>query len=254
MASQFQGKRVLITGANRGIGLACAHGFAAAGARVALHYAHDADTAGRALHSLAGEGHILLQAALDTVTGCRYLADQALAQLGGVDVLVNNAGIFRHRKLADMDFEQWQAIWEETIALNLSGPAHLSFLIGQTMAEQGHGRIINISSRGAFRGEPEAPAYGASKAGLNALGQSLAQAFGSQGVSVAGVAPGFVETDMTRELLNGPEGDGIRAQSPMGRTAQPGDVASAVLWLASDGAEFASGTIIDVNGASHLRQ
>jgi 3-oxoacyl-[acyl-carrier protein] reductase len=71
---------------------------------------------------------------------------------------------------------------------------------------------------------------------------------------VAGVAPGFVETDMTRELLNGPEGDGIRAQSPMGRTAQPGDVASAVLWLASDGAEFASGTIIDVNGASHLRQ
>jgi len=253
MSHAFEGYRVLITGANRGIGLACARGFAQGGARVGLHYAHDRQAADNALLDLPGDSHRLFQADLSQVEDCRRLAEEALDQLGAVDILVNNAGIFRHKPVEEMDFQQWQAIWEETLALNLSGPAHLSFLIGQTMAERGQGRIINISSRGAFRGEPDAPAYGASKAGLNALGQSLAQALGNKGVSVAGVAPGFVETDMTRELLDSPAGEAIRAQSPLGRTARPSDVAAAVLWLASPGAEFATGTIIDVNGASHLR-
>ncbi|MEA5446187.1 SDR family oxidoreductase [Gammaproteobacteria bacterium AB-CW1] len=254
MAGRFAGQAVLITGGNRGIGLACARRFANEGARVGLHFAHDETTARAALDSLPGEGHCLLRASLDQVEACRSLVTEAENDLGPVDVLVNNAGIFRHRPVAEMDFEDWRAIWEETLALNLSGPAHLSVLFGQRMAERGRGRIINVSSRGAFRGEPEAPAYGASKAGLNALTQSLAQALGGRGVSVAAVAPGFVETDMTRELLDGPEGDGIRAQSPLGRVATPEDVAAAVTWLASEEAEFATGTIIDVNGASHLRQ
>ncbi|MDQ2069890.1 SDR family NAD(P)-dependent oxidoreductase [Natronospira bacteriovora] len=254
MNPRFRDRAVLVTGGNRGIGLACAQGFAKEGARVGIHFAHDEATARRALDSLDGDGHCLLRASLDQAGDCESLALEAERDLGPVDVLVNNAGIFRHRPVADMDFTQWQAIWNETIALNLSGPAHLSFLLGQAMAQRGRGRIVNISSRGAFRGEPEAPAYGASKAGLNALTQSLAQAFGERGVSVTAVAPGFVETDMTRDLLKGPEGDGIRAQSPLGRVATPDDVAAAVLWLASEESEFATGTIIDVNGASHLRQ
>lgn len=103
------------------------------------------------------------------------------------------------------------------------------------------------------RGEATAPAYAASKAGLNALGQSLALAFGSYGVSLATVAPGFVETDMTTEILAGPRGDQIRAQSPLGRVATVEEVAAAVAYLASEPAVFATGAVLDLNGASYLR-
>jgi NAD(P)-dependent dehydrogenase (short-subunit alcohol dehydrogenase family) len=113
--------------------------------------------------------------------------------------------------------------------------------------------VVNVSSRGAFRGEPECPAYGASKAGLNAFGQSMAQALGAQGISVSTVAPGFVETDMARRVLEGPGGDAVRSQSPLGRVARPEEVAKAVVWLASPEARFSTGTIVDVNGASYLR-
>jgi 3-oxoacyl-[acyl-carrier protein] reductase len=121
------------------------------------------------------------------------------------------------------------------------------------LVEAGGGAVVNVSSRGAFRGEPKNPAYGASKAGLNAFGQSMALALAPHGISVGTVAPGFVQTEMAREVLAGPRGDVVRAQSPFGRVARPEEVASAVLWLASPDALFASGTIIDVNGASYLR-
>jgi NAD(P)-dependent dehydrogenase (short-subunit alcohol dehydrogenase family) len=117
----------------------------------------------------------------------------------------------------------------------------------------GGGRIINVSSRGAFRGEPEQPAYAASKAALNAMGQSLAVALAPYGIAVAAVAPGFIETDMTNEHLKAERGEAIRAQSPFHRVAKPEEIASAVYWLASPEAEWASGTIIDLNGASYLR-
>jgi 3-oxoacyl-[acyl-carrier protein] reductase len=119
--------------------------------------------------------------------------------------------------------------------------------------QQGGGRIVNISSRGAFRGEPIKPAYGASKAGLNSLSQSLAVALAPHNIFVGAVAPGFVNTELTADRLNGAEGDEIRRQSPFNRVAEPEEVAHAVLFLASAGAEFSTGTIIDVNGASYLR-
>jgi NAD(P)-dependent dehydrogenase (short-subunit alcohol dehydrogenase family) len=115
------------------------------------------------------------------------------------------------------------------------------------------GRIITVGSRGAYRGEPTALAYGATKAGVHALTQSLAVALAPHGIAAAAVAPGFVATDMARSLLDGPAGDGIRAQSPFGRVAEPAEVAAAVTWLASPGAVWASGAVIDVNGASYLR-
>jgi NAD(P)-dependent dehydrogenase (short-subunit alcohol dehydrogenase family) len=118
---------------------------------------------------------------------------------------------------------------------------------------RGGGAVVNVSSRGAFRGEPECPAYGASKAGLNAFGQSMAQALAPHGISVGTVAPGFVDTEMAREALTGARGDEVRAQSPTGRVARPEEVAAAVVWLASTEARFSTGTIIDVNGASYLR-
>jgi NAD(P)-dependent dehydrogenase (short-subunit alcohol dehydrogenase family) len=115
------------------------------------------------------------------------------------------------------------------------------------------GRIINVSSRGAFRGEPDQPAYGASKAAMNSMGQSLAVALAPYGIAVAAVAPGYIETDMTTEHLKSERGDAIRAQSPYHRVAQPDEIAAAVYWLASPEAQWASGTIVDLNGASYLR-
>jgi 3-oxoacyl-[acyl-carrier protein] reductase len=136
---------------------------------------------------------------------------------------------------------------------NLIGAANATYCAAQQMIKQGGGRIVNISSRGAFRGEPDAPAYGASKAGLNAMSQSLAKYLAPYNIFVGVVAPGFVQTDMARDHLTGPQGDAIRNQSPLGRVAQPEEVAYAALFLASEGSQFMTGAIIDVNGASYLR-
>ena len=171
-------------------------------------------------------------------------------------MLVNNAGVFgpaeRPHPVYGLDYEQWQQVWRQTLAVNLFGAANASWAAAQHMRGRG-GRIINVSSRGAFRGEPEQPAYGASKAALNSMGQSLAVALAPYGIAVAAVAPGFIETDMTNEHLKAERGDAIRAQSPFGRVAQPDEVAAAVHWLASAEAEWASGAILDLNGASYLR-
>ena len=173
--------------------------------------------------------------------------------MGGIDILVNNAGIFEAHPVDEVSYEDWQYHWQRTLAVNLAGPANLCWHAVRHMRESGGGRIVNVSSRGAFRGEPRCPAYGASKAGLNALTQSLAQQLAPLGIFVGAVAPGFVETDMASTVLDGPGGDAVRNQSPLGRVAKPEEVAHAVLFLASSGAEFSTGTVIDVNGASYLR-
>lgn len=250
---RFDGKRVLVTGAGRGIGAAIAAAFAAAGARVGVHYRQDVSSARAVAQALAGSGHALFPADVTNPEACASLLRSMEQELGGLDVLVNNAGVFDPQPLETLDYAAWQATWRHTLAVNLVGPANLCFLAARLMARGGGGRIVNVSSRGAFRGEPNAPAYGASKAGLNALTQSLAQALAPRGIFVAAVAPGFVETDMARSVLEGPRGEAVRRQSPLGRVARPEEVAHAVLFLASAGAEFCTGTIIDVNGASYLR-
>jgi NAD(P)-dependent dehydrogenase (short-subunit alcohol dehydrogenase family) len=121
------------------------------------------------------------------------------------------------------------------------------------MAAAGGGRIVNVSSRGAFRGEPNAPAYGASKAGLNSLSQSLARALASKSVLVYCLAPGWVETEMAAEYLTGPRGAEIRDQHPLGRVTQPGEVARTAVFCALDAPAAMTGCIIDINGASYLR-
>lgn len=249
----FTGRRVLVTGANRGIGRAVAHAFAESGATVGVHFHRDEAAADAVCAELPGDGHRTFRADLADPDECERLIDTVAEALGGPDVLMNNAGIFEVRPFDEIDYGDWRATWRRTLALNLEGPANLCFLAAKRMERLGGGRIVNVSSRGAFRGEPDAVAYGASKAGLNALTQSLARALAGKGIAVGGVAPGFTETDMTAELLAGPAGEGIRSQSPFGRVARPEEVAHAVLFLASNGAEFSSGTIIDVNGASYLR-
>ena len=181
------------------------------------------------------------------------MVDEAADRLGGLDVLVNNAGVFRPHPIAETSYEDWQHAWEETVRVNLLGAANVSWCAAQHMIGGGGGSIVNVSSRGAFRGEPKQPAYGASKAGLVALGQSLARALGPHGISVTSVAPGLVQTDMSADALVGQLGDRRRAESPFGRIATPEEVAATVVFLASNEAAMTSGAVLDVNGASYLR-
>ncbi len=244
---------VLVTGASRGIGRAIAEVFADAGDRVAVHYGSSKSLAEQVAASLPGEGHVVVQADMADAAAVREAVDTAASQLGRLDVLVNNAGIFVAHPPLDTSYEDWQEAWARTLATNLTGAANATFCAVPHMIASGGGVVVNVSSRGAFRGEPDNPAYGASKAGMNAFGQSMALALAPHDIRVGTVAPGFVETEMAREVLDGPGGDAVRAQSPFGRVAKPEEVASAVFWLASEGARFSSGTIIDVNGASYLR-
>jgi 3-oxoacyl-[acyl-carrier protein] reductase len=248
----MSGRAVLITGASRGIGRAIATEFAGAGDRVAIHHRDSAEFADDLAASLPGSGHLVVRADLADPDAVRTMVDRAAGLLGGLDILVNNAGVFTPHRITDVSYEQWQQQWQATLGVNLIGAANVTWCAVQHMKERG-GRIINVSSRGAFRGEPNSPAYGASKAGLNALSQSLARALAPHGIAVTAVAPGFVATDMTNEHLKPPRGDEIRAQSPFGRVAEPEEIAAAVLYLASDQAEWASGAVLDLNGASYLR-
>ena len=244
-------RAILITGASRGIGRATAEAFAALGDRVAVHHRDSAALAEKVRASLPGDGHVVVQADLADPAAVRTMVDAAAQALGGLDVLVNNAGIYQSHPITEVSYEEWQAAWQATLGINLIGAANATWCAVQHMKPGG--RIVNVSSRGAFRGEPGQPAYGASKAGLNAMGQSLAKALGPRGIAVGTVAPGFVETDMAAERLASPDGDVIRGQSPFGRVARPAEIAAAVVYLASPEAEWASGTIVDLNGASYLR-
>lgn len=248
------GRRVLVSGASRGLGRAVAQGFAANGDRVAVHFASRADDARATLGSLSGTGHVLVGGDLANPAGAAAVVDMAAEALGGIDVLVNNAAVNIRHPLAETPYEDWVAVWQQHVAVNLLATANLSHLAARLMIEQGSGgRIVNIGSRGAFRGEPDHPAYGATKAAVHSLGQSLAVSLAPYGIAVASVAPGFFATERVAPRLEGPEGESIREQSPFGRVGSAEEIAAAVLWLASPAAEWSSGTILDLNGASHLR-
>jgi NAD(P)-dependent dehydrogenase (short-subunit alcohol dehydrogenase family) len=247
-------RAILVTGASRGIGAAVARAFAARGDRVAVHYGASRGRAEEVAASLPGEGHVVVGADLADPAALRDMVDAAAAGLGGIDVLVNNAGIFEPHPITETSYEEWQRSWQQTLAVNLTGAANVTWCAVQHMVRDGGGgHIVNVASRGAFRGEPKAPAYGASKAGLIAFGQSLARALGPHGIAVTSVAPGFTETDMAAEELVGEKGEARRAESPLGRVATPEEVAAAVVYLASPDAVMASGSVLDVNGASYLR-
>ena len=249
----FTNKTVLVTGGTRGIGKAIAVAFARKGARVAVLFRRDQLSADKTLAELEGHDHLAIKADVADPDQVEKAVFDVVRHFGHLDIVVNNAGIGVYHPLPTTSYKDWQLAWKQTIDTNLIGPANICFCAAKHMIEQGGGRIVNITSRGAFRGEPTKAAYGASKAGLNSLSQSLAVALAEYKIFVGAVAPGFVNTELTADKLNGPEGAQIKAQSPFNRVAEPEEVAHAVLFLASDGAEFSTGTIIDVNGASYLR-
>ncbi|GAA1089039.1 SDR family NAD(P)-dependent oxidoreductase [Nocardiopsis metallicus] len=243
-------RNVLVTGAARGIGRAVATTFAEAGDRIAVHYGNRREEAEATLAALPGQGHVLVGADLRDPDAAAALVERAVEELGGVDVLVNNAAVNLPHPIADTSYADWQTAWRETVDVNVFGAANVSYLVARHMIDRGaEGHIVNVGSRGAFKGEPDHPAYGASKAALHSLGQSLAVALAPHGITVASVAPGFVATERVAERVN----DEVRAQSPFGRVAEPEEIAAAVRYLASPEATWSSGAILDLNGASHLR-
>jgi len=254
--SQVRG--VLVTGASRGIGRAVAMAFAAGGDRVAVQYAARRADAEQTLRELPGTGHTLLQADLGEPGAAERVVTEAVAALGTVDVLVNNAAVApaadtRH-PIAQTPLDHWQQVWRRMVDVNLLGAADLSWAVARHLVDRGaDGAIVNVGSRGAFRGEPDFPAYGATKAALHALGQSLAVALAPHGITVTSVAPGFVATERQTAKLSGPEGERLRAESPFGRVGTPEEIAAAVHFLASPAAAWASGSVVDLNGASYLR-
>jgi len=246
-------RSVLITGGARGIGAAIAKEFAQAGDQIAIHFVSSQSDADAVCKSLPGDGHITAQAELRDPEAIQRMVEEVAKTFGKIDVLINNAGVFVDHPIETTTYEEWQAAWSQTLGVNLIGAANVSWCALRHMPKNGTSRIVNIGSRGAFRGEPLSPAYGASKAAIVAFGQSIAKALAPMQIGVTTLAPGFVETEMASRLLDGPEGAGIRAQSPFNRAARPEELAKAVYFLASPDSEWASGAVLDFNGASYLR-
>ena len=246
-------RTVLVTGGSRGIGASIARYFAEQGDRIALHYSANKDSAEKVLAALPGSGHLLAQADLRDAAAIKEMVDLVGKEFNQIDILINNAGVFFDHPIESSTYEVWQQAWADTLGVNLIGAANVTWCALQYMPRNANSRIVNVGSRGAFRGEPVSPAYGASKAAIVAFGQSIAKALAPEGIGVTTLAPGFVDTEMAAELLNGPTGDDIRNQSPFGRVAEPEELARAIYFLASKDSLWASGAVLDFNGASYLR-
>jgi 3-oxoacyl-[acyl-carrier protein] reductase len=249
----FSGKNILITGASRGIGKACAVAFADKGANIGINYKSDFKAAKDCLKLLGEGNHILLQTDISNSVEAKNLIDKFVSEFGKIDVLINNAAISAMHEIDLVDYETWQKSWRSIIDTNLISVANLSYCAAQYMIKQDGGKIINVSSRGAFRGEPAQTAYGASKAGLNSLTQSMAKALAKYNIFVSAVAPGFTETDMGNTALTEKEKIALMNECPLKRMATPQEVAYSVMFLASDEANYSTGAILDINGASYLR-
>jgi NAD(P)-dependent dehydrogenase (short-subunit alcohol dehydrogenase family) len=269
MTTEQPSRGVLVTGGSRGIGAAVARAFARQGDRVAIGYVGSRARAEKVIGELEGGGHVAVQGDLADPQVAPRLVAEAVSGLGRVDVLVNNAALFTadpgngsrriDHPLDEVDYDDWVTAWRRTVDVNLLGTANVTWNVARHMLDTEpapglpRGRVVNVGSRGAYRGEPDVPAYGATKAAVHAFGQSIAVRLAPLGIAVTSVAPGFVATDMAADVLDGPGGDAVRGQSPFGRVAEPNEVAAAVVWLASPAAEWASGAVLDLNGASYLR-
>lgn len=242
---------VLVTGASRGIGTAVARAMGKAGARVAIHYRGQEQRA-TALARQIGASAEVFQADLSRAGECAALWHAVTARFGHVHTLVNNAGVAIPSPLEGATTD-WLEDWETTMAVNLRAPALLSRLAIEHFGARGGGRIINISSRAAFRGDqPPYLAYAASKGGLVALTRSIARGFGKAGIVAFNVAPGFTRTDMAQGFLDQYGEDYATSDIALQRLTEPDDVAPVVVFLASGLGDHSTGCTIDVNAGSYV--
>ncbi len=243
---------VLVTGAAGGIGSAIARTIVGANGKVIVH-----DLDAEATTRLAGElGEVArgLTADLSQPGATAALWEEALAVHGRIDVLVNNAGTYPPAPL-DRPLAEWLEVWDRSLAVNLMAPAILCRAAVQTYARQVEGGIIvNLASRAAIRGEdPDYWHYAAAKAGVVAMTRTIARQYGRQGVTAFAIAPGYVDTSFNRAFAEEFGVEAAAAQTGLGEVAQPQDVANVVAFLSSGLARHATGTTIDVNGASYVR-
>jgi 3-oxoacyl-[acyl-carrier protein] reductase len=240
----LDGKKALITGASRGIGRAIAVTFAQEGADVAL-MATNQELLAAVAEELRGSGRKVSVHACDVRDADAVSAqvDAAKDALGGLDIVVNNAGVTADQLLLRLKDDDWQ----RCLDVNLTGAFRVTKAASRALLKSKHGRIINISSVVGLTGNAGQSAYAASKAGLVGFTKSVAQELASRGITVNAIAPGFIETDMTAKLT--PEQQAAIAQKiPLGRVASPLDVAWAAVFLASDRAAYITGEVLRVDG------
>lgn len=250
MTIDLSEKVVLVTGASRGIGRAIAEQMGEAGARVAVHYNRNQEEAEAVAEGL--EGAAPFQADLSETAATARLFEEVTGHFGRLDVLVNNAGVARFMPLDD-PVDEWEQEWNLTMAVNLRAVELLCRLAIQHFRERGGGRIINVASRAAFRGdEPEYIAYAASKGGMVALTRSIARHLGSDGIRAFTLAPGFTRTDMAQDFID-EYGEAHALESvALERLTEPEDIAPLAVFLASGLADHATGATIDINAASYV--
>lgn len=251
MNISLEGKTVLITGASRGIGKAAAKEFAAAGARVAIHYHQNRQEAEK-MSLEAGNGSQAFGADLGTGEGPAKLWNAVTETMGSVDVLINNAAVAVASPFEKED-EAWLHDWGHTMMVNLNASAMLCKKAVEHFRTRGGGRIISISSRAAFRGDTaDYVAYAASKGGLVSLTRSIARAFGKEGIKAFIVAPGFTRTDMAQDFIDRYGEDYALNDIALPKLTVPEDIAPTLLFLASGLADHATGTTIDINAGSYV--
>ena len=249
----LEGKVVLVTGASRGIGAAIARAAGTAGAGVVLHYAGRRETAESVAGDLREPGCHMVQGDFESDDDVERVWHEAVAWKGRIDVLINNAGVYAAGG-PDEDFDTWTAVWRRLLQVNLIAAGHLCRQAVLHFRPRGGGIIVNIASRAAFRGDtPDYMQYAASKGGLVSLTRSLARGFAADNILAYVVAPGFVRTEMADDFTRVHGEEAVTQEIPLGDMASPEDVAEVVLFLASGRARHATGTTIDINGASYVR-
>ena len=243
LSKLIEGKTAIVTGASRGIGKAIAISLAKEGAEVIINYSSSPENANKVvseINEFGGKAYPL-QADISNENSVNELIKKVLEKHNKIDVLVNNAGITKDGLLMRMKTDDWQKVLD----LNLSGVFYCTRAVSRQMLKQKSGRIINITSVVGLMGNPGQANYSAAKAGVVGLTQSAAKEFASRGITVNAVAPGFISTDMTKDLNS----EAILSAIPLGRFGAPEDVAGAVRFLAADpSAAYITGQTIQVDG------
>lgn len=243
------GKVALITGASRGIGAETAVRFGLAGASVAINYNRSSAEASELARTIGDDRAFAVQADIGEASQVESMIAATVERFGRLDVLVNNAAIYDLNVFDGDDYAEWDRGWRRTFDVNVFGAANAAFLAMREMRKTGGGKIINVASRAAFRGETELADYGASKAALVNLTRSIARGCAKDNIVASCVAPGFIATEMARQQLEA-NYDEIVGQIPLRRVGTVDDVASVILFLASPMAGYLNGVTIDVNGGS----
>lgn len=241
------GRTAFVTGSSRGIGLSLARGLAESGAVVAVHGIDAAETTRTAADLAAETGARVVPFTFD-VTDPEAVADGVaaiVAELGSIEILVNNAGIQRRHPLLEFPTAEWDAV----LAVNLTAPFLVAQRVARGMIDQGHGKIVNIGSVQSQLARPSITPYSASKGGIVMLTKGLCADLGPHGVQVNALAPGYIETELTRALVDDPEFTSwVRGRTPAARWGRVSDLVGTLLYLVSPAADFVNGQVVYVDG------